>query len=496
MGVFALDRMAKRPLARRVLSGVIILVAIGLVASCSSGSSSSHPNAAGGTTLSLGSVATFTVPGVSVPGTPAKYDQVQVRRFGNPSAKNVLVLVPGTLAGAADFDIVGPYLAAHVPNLQVWAENRREGALEDNSVLLDLLDGKTTLQDAFNYYLGWLANKQITHHYQPLNPADYRFVDQWGLAMAMGDLHNVIEQARDGGQHTVILGGHSLGGSEASIYPAWDFNGHPGYQDIAGIVGIDGDAGPANAGPVAGQTPLTTADQAQAALAKLSAGSPWLDLLGFGLPWITGPFAELGAIAARQQPTAQSIGQTFPLLPQELKPPVPADNQAQLGYGFDASTSPAALALIHVHSGHLAASGTPRGWVNDGPTPIQNVAFAFSQEPVGPVDWYYPDRLTIDVEAASSLMQTPAADVLGLRLFHLHDVNVPMYVIQTSLGGAGNRVINAAEAYKQQSKIPNVTTVNMASTYGHLDPLLARPADNAFLQTVVPWIEHLPAYQH
>ncbi len=444
--------------------------------------------------LSLGRTSVFSVRGVAVPGTPSKYDRVMVRRFGSPSAANVLVLVPGTLAGAADFDIVGPYLATHVPNLQVWAEMRREGALEDNTMLLKVLSGKATVQQAFDYYLGWLANPKISPHYQPLAAANYKFVDDWGLATAMGDLHNVVELARDGGHRTVILGGHSLGGMEAAIYPVWDFGGRAGYEDLGGIIGIDGDE-PLGTGLLSGNTALATAPQAQAALAKLESGSPWLDLLGFGLPWITGPFAEIGALAASKEPNAPSVAQSFSLLPKALKPPVPSTNLAQLGYSFDASTSPPSLALIHVHSGHLASSGSPRGWVNDGPTPVQDVAFAFSQEPLGPVDWYYPARLTLDTEAAGSLTQTPAAGVLGLRLYHLSQVDIPLYVFQTSLGGTNNAVADAAVAYQRQSKIPSVTIINRASTYGHLDPLLAAPASNAFLQTIVPWIEQLPAYR-
>jgi hypothetical protein len=290
----------------------------------------------------------------------------------------------------------------------------------------------------------------------------------------------------------VILGGHSLGGSEASIYAAWDFNGRPGYKDIAGIIGIDGDAGGSGFG---GTTAITTASQANAALSSLSTKGPWLDLLGTGLPWSTGAFAELGALSALKSPNAASTEQTFPLLPKELKPPVPSTNLAQLGYAFDASTSPAALALVHVHSGHLAASGKPVGWVNDGPTPAQDIAFAFAQEPVGAVDWYYPERLSIDTEAASSLQQTPAATALGLKLTEESGVDVPMFVIQTSLGGANNAVEDAALNYQAHSKIPSVTVVNKAATYGHLDPLLAAPSDNAFVQNVIPWIKQLPGYK-
>ncbi len=444
--------------------------------------------------LSLGRTSTFSVQGVSVPGTPAKYDRVMVRRFGPPSASNVLVLVPGTLAGAGDFDIVGPYIAAHVPNLQVWAEMRREGALEDNSMLLQVLHGKAKVQQAFDYYLGWLVNPKITNHYQPLEDSQYQFADQWGLAVAMGDLHNVVELAREGGRRTVILGGHSLGGAEASIYGVWDFDGRPGYKDLGGIVGIDGDTGPVTAG-FFGQLPITTASQAQTALSKLASGSPWLDLLGFGYPWISGPFAEVGALGTLKEPNSPSIAQMSSILPSELKPPVETTNEAQFGYAFDASTSPAALALIQVHSGHLAVSGTPRRWVDDGPTPIEDVAFDFSQEPLGPVDWYYPERLTIDVEAAGSLAQTPAATALGLRLYHLSQVDVPMYVIQTSLGGTDNYVASAAVAYQRASQIPSVTVINRASTYSHLDPLLAAPSHNAFLQSIVPWIKQLPSYK-
>ena len=117
----------------RARPGLVILLAV-LLAACSASPSSPRANAF---QPSLGETSTFSVPGVSVPGTPTRYDKVMVRRFGSPNATNVLVLVPGTLAGAADFDIVGPYLADHVPNLQVWAEMRREGALEDNTMLAE-----------------------------------------------------------------------------------------------------------------------------------------------------------------------------------------------------------------------------------------------------------------------------------------------------------------------------------------------------------------------
>ncbi len=437
------------------------------------------------------STSILSVPGEVVPGTPHKYDKVMVRRYGSANAKRVLVLVPGTDAGAGYFGNVATYLSSHVPNLQVWAEMRREGVLENNKVLLKAIKGKVSLQYAFNYYLGWLSDPSISPHYQPLNAADYGFVKSWGLNVAMNDLHAVIEKARDGGKRQVVLGGHSLGGAEASIYPAWSFDGHPGYKDLSGIVEIDGgELGPR----ITGFPSITTTAQARTQLASLNTSGPFSALLD-NIPWAAGAFGELAALEALKAPNAPSAIQAFPLLPTELKAPKPLTNLAALGYSFDAATSPSALDLIHVHSGHLA-TGDPAGWVNDGPTPIQNVAKAFSIEPLGSIDWYYPERLTIDVQAAHSLTETPAARTLGLHLKYLHQVDIPLFAIQTSLGGESNAVMDGAKEYKRVSKIPSVEIINKAKTYSHLDPLLAAPAKNAFLRNVAPWLEKVAFAAH
>ena len=68
---------------------------------------------------------------------------------------------------------------------------------------------------------------------------------------------------------------------------------------------------------------------------------------------------------------------------------------------------------------------------------------------------------------------------------------MPLYAFQTALGGTNNGVVGSAEAYKSESKIPSVTTVSRTDTYSHLDPLLASPAQNDFLKTVVPWLDHV-----
>lgn len=365
---------------------------------------------------------------------------------------------------------------------------RREGALHDTALLERARAGRASVQEAFDYYLGWLA-KPVSPHYRPLAAEDYAFVGRWGLAVAMDDLHAVVEQARDAGRgrapRRVILGGHSLGGSVAGMYAAWDFDGRAGARDLAGIVEIDGGAGGIREGAT------TTAAQAREQLARLAENGPFTDLLGLKLPWIAGAFGELSALAAHVAPDAPSIGQSFALLPPAFRAPLPVTNAAQLGFAFDAKTSPPGLSLIQVRSGHLADSGDPRGWVDDpgSPTPIANLASAFSLEPLGAIEWYYPTRLSIDVGAGSSLRQTAAASTLGLRLRHVRSVDVPLYAFGASLAGRDGALASSAQRYKQLSKIPSVTVVDRSATYSHLDPLLADPQRSAFVQTVVPWLK-------
>src|SRR2546423_3445183 len=73
--------------------------------------------------------------GSAAPGTPSRYDKVGVIKVGPAKAKNVLVLVPGTSAGAGYFVPLAQWLVSKLPGWQVWSEERRENLLEDQSVL-------------------------------------------------------------------------------------------------------------------------------------------------------------------------------------------------------------------------------------------------------------------------------------------------------------------------------------------------------------------------
>lgn len=418
------------------------------------------------------------VPGVPAAG-PSRFDASYVTKFGPSSAKTVLVLVPGFSGGAGTFNIVGPELADRVKGLQVWAVDRRSQPLEDTSVFERGLRDELTLQQVYDYYLGWIRDPQIQPRYSPPPTESLRFAAEWGLPTHLGDLRRVVRAARRGGRR-VILGGHSLGASTAAIYAAWDFGGRPGYKDLDGLVFIDGGAlGTFDDN----ERPWEIRDRLSAVRER-----PFADLVGVGLPWAQGIFTGLGGIFALKDPTGESPFWNDELLPAKFRPPVAATNRALLSYAFDNDTSPPELGLIHLRAGALAPSGEPRDWIDGEVTPSENVATFFgSQEPNG-VEWFFPLRLSLDVDVASELRRSRAARMLKLRPFHTRRVNVPLYAFQTDL--TEGRVLRGARRYLRRSRIPKRYSklVDRRTSTSHLDPVTAAPATNDFVKTVVPFL--------
>ena len=99
--------------------------------------------------------------------------------------------------------------------------------------------------------------------------------------------------------------------------------------------------------------------EAQTALAEIAQGKVFDDLLGFGIPEITGILAELAALYARKLPDAASPIQASPLIPPQFKPAFGVTNEGALGFAFDKDTSPEAFSLIRINAGRLATSGNP-----------------------------------------------------------------------------------------------------------------------------------------
>ncbi|MEI2701806.1 MAG: hypothetical protein V9E83_05310 [Baekduia sp.] len=408
------------------------------------------------------------------------YDKLPVTTYGPSSAKTALVLIPGTGGGRGNFALLGKELPKRVPGLQVWAVDRRSEKLEDTSVFAAALRGEKTPQQALDYYVGWLGGSDVQPRYTPPDTAKLAFAANWGLRVLMEDTRRVVLAAKKRGLR-VILGGHSLGASATLAYAAWDFNGDPGYRDIDGMLLLDG-------GLRRSFDETTSVADVKKRLAALRK-QPFLDLLGLGIPWAAGVLAETGAIAARLDPNGPSIVQGFPLLPPAFKAPVPATNAGQFGYVFDATTGPKALSLIQVRAGSLAADGS---WADGETTPIANLAETFGREPGNSVEWFYPARLNLDVDAASPMKTTAAGHMLGLRLRYAKEIGLPIYSIQSSL--TNGRVLAGSRRVIADSKIRKLppslrVLVDASATDSHLDPLTAGADRSRFLQTGVPWLK-------
>ncbi len=421
--------------------------------------------------------------GVSAPGTPARYDRVGVIKIGPSSARNVLVLEPGTSAGSAYFVPLAKWLVSKVRGWQVWSVERRENLLEDQSELNLVKEGRANSTQLFDYYLGWLSNPGVKRHFHLIPDSRVAFAKQWGMAVAVGDLRRVIETARRlGGK--VVLGGHSLGGAVVTAYATWNFGGRAGGDQLAGLVYDDG-----------GGLPPESAADAQSALAALGQGSPWLAFGGIPAPF-AGLLNATGSLGSLIAPNAPSLGQTFPLLPSALKPPVPVTNLAQYGYALNVATSPPSLIAAQAHLGGGISSKTIHGyhaWNSAGAlTPIGRYAVMFSGRGVLGADgteWYFPQRLTDDSSAVGSGTANPAQRVLGLKstMGRRLPRRLLIYAFGARLGGSA--VLTAAAALAAQSRIPrrNLTLVNRKGSYAHNDPAGAYP-HNAFFNYLVRFL--------
>jgi pimeloyl-ACP methyl ester carboxylesterase len=426
---------------------------------------------------------------------PEESDRVRVLRHGSEDAQSVLVLVPGTSAGAAYFTPLAFDIVEALPDWQVWSVDRRENGLEDHSMRERYIAGDATNQDVFDYYLGWIGDDTITTHFEPRgglasDDPSVAFAREWGMAIAIDDLDAVVDEAVAlGGE--VVLGGHSLGGSITVAYATWDFAGRAGAEDLSGIVLIDGGSG-------AGAAP--SAEEAQAALAELETGSPFNDVVGVGLPWASGVFNALGSSGALLAPDAPSIGWQSDLIPANLKPPVQPTNAGQYGYALDEETSPDGLELVEMHLGSLAESGEPRGWVNDEDATVERAAAMFSgilpagtaiEGAIDGTAWYFPRRLSLDSSAVNGGIANPAQEVLGVRAIHGTELAIPIYALEAQLGAG--RVLAGARSLAEQAGIPDddLTLVDESEALTHTDPMALRPEHNPLLETLVPFLSEI-----
>ena len=238
------------------------------------------------------------MPAPPAPGTPESFHYHHTQRDLNQVGVIEVGLQDGhERAGARAGHVGGRGLLRAVRQVagrtgrgwQVWSVERRENLLEDQSMLTKAKLGKASAEEVFNYYLGWIVNPAIEHHFNAVPESRVGFAREWGMNVAVEDLHVVIEAAKAlGGK--VVLGGHSLGGSVVTAYATWDFGGTPGADGLSGLVYDDG-----------GSSPIPYPRKAEEELTTLSEKSPWLAFGGIPSPYL-GLFSALGSTSRSSSP--------------------------------------------------------------------------------------------------------------------------------------------------------------------------------------------------
>ncbi|MDX3202831.1 alpha/beta hydrolase, partial [Streptomyces scabiei] len=324
--------------------------------------------------------------------------------------------------------------------------------------------------------------------YRTLEPATAGYFGRWGLARTLDDLRCVVRAARAGGRRRVVLGGHSWGATTAMAYAAWDFGGRPGHRDLAGLAVLDGGVRGAFEG--SGAPVRDSPEEVRERLAAIAGGQVFdmtLSAVGVGdRAESTQIWYQLAGWYARHDPEGRSVLQDR--VPEALRVPFPVTNAALLGTFVDAGFG--WPNDISVHSGHLASEADAdadgvRGWVDTGITPIGRVAEAYAGPVPGVWEWYWPARLSVDLDVSDAYADTDLARSLGLRLRHASGLGIPLYAFQTS--AYRGTAVESARRVVAESRIP-YAVYESDEGMNHLDPLFAATAHNTATHTLAAFL--------
>ena len=397
------------------------------------------------------------IAGFNEPHTPAELNKAIYLRFfwaETTQPRAIVVLMPGIFGGATNFDRMARTIISQDNTLEVWAIDRRSNLLEDHRRLLESWNAKDPL-------IAWrsfvrAAGKPGGFTARPAS--ELGFMGYWGLETHLGDLRNVILQARARAPK-VLLGGHSLGSVLVTMYAGWDFAGQPGSSSIDGLILLDGAAGNTLAADITQADYENGFDSGFAKTAgsrALESGQalPYFDALGISPTGL----AKLSsaALLAHFDPNGDSPGGFVPY---------PASNLAAglLGNaGGDNDYSP--IPAFSLSAGHARGETALNlfavlisGWKGfsvgtiTGPLPgssrVEWIAGKpGEQEFTDPLDfanrfwspladyqeWYFPARLTLDLAAVR--LEAPAWAQSKMPLRHLGNLKLP---ILTAIGGRG-----------------------------------------------------------
>ena len=494
----------------------------------------------------------FLVPGVKPPKnpvaadhaeTPAELDFVRVVRYrvdADPPkpARAIAVLMPGFLGGAGSYDPMARAIVRRSTSddaLEAWAIDRRSNLLEDHHGL-EVAQVKKDPEIAIGYYFEDAAVEEKKFK-GFLQPDELAFESEWGLATTVGDLASVIGLvAPEDRRSRVVLVGHSLGASIVEEYAAWDFDGKPGYADLAGLVLIDGMT--RNEGAA---TPPVTQDEYLKGKSAGALSVPGLDAVRSGTPYVALPFlgldiypiAAVTAMRSRLSPDAITDDPYrdkafLTLLSLATVPKM--TNRGAMGLAFDNESNGISFAavscgtskggptatyasILGVTLSHPISATSTYDWVEyDQVTPkehtsIEDIARSWYEGPgLDFAEWYFPARLSADAPAAGSLVLKKGdwpLDEQGLRATHGAEMDLPILGAVAGLVadvkaldplralvkdvpiGAGRPLAGTPRTAEDAFRVVDITALT------HIDPLSGTDAGGG----IVPkWYDTLTAW--
>ncbi len=455
--------------------------------------------------------------------TPLELNRTQFLRFraaGVDTPRAVVLAMPGFLGGAGSFEslareLVSRSITAGEP-IEVWAIDRRANLLED----LRGLDAAEALGDsnvARGYYFGTdTVGGEAFGGF--LTQSDVPYESEWGLATHFADLRALVRTVAAASRRGhVFLMGHSLGGTMAETYAAWRFeDGVRGCEELAGIILIDGGQSDSPVDETLYRSGGGTGFTASPGLDAIRSESRFfaLPLLGLAV-YARAEILSMDALShpddvieddGRRRVLATLLGLTAPAVP-------PMTNEAAFGFGFDDASnglSFAAVSLGHHAGGPVTEYASILGptlihpsdphatytWVDafdaDPPelTPVASLAHAWVDGRTNFAEWYFPQRLPLDLTAVGGLAvpETGWQAGEGLRAFDGALMDAPVLAIAAGLRTVSDYASSRARAASigpgrvvaegTPRSDPSAFDVLDATFMTHIDPLSA-PASAA-----------------
>jgi pimeloyl-ACP methyl ester carboxylesterase len=443
-------------------------------------------------TLAAVSVERNLISGSPEPHTPPEFNNAVYLRYFSASGSKpraIMVLMPGFLGGAQNFDRLARGIVSSDPSLEVWAIDRRSNLLEDHSRLLEAYQRRDP-SIAWRYFV---RDAGTSNGFQ--SRQDTAFMGYWGLKVHLEDLRAMILKAQKTAPK-VFLGGHSLGASLVGLYAGWDFAGVPGYKNLDGLVMLDGVPGGTGVnGAITEQQYLDGGNGffglRSPGIRELEAGkvTPYFEALSY----TPANLAKLSAAAllAAFDPDGDSPGGILPYASSNLAAAmITGDDNYALVSTFSITAGRARGAKLAINGLAVILSGfagfqTPEiTGPNDG---VRRVEWEIPtstdpREHTDPNDfvarfwtpnadfqeWYFPARLSLEIGVVG--LESPPWIREKLPLTHLQEVGIPILAVR-----AGRGIVTAPNAFDAfERKLGRKLEIKDLPGYTHLDVLAAR----------------------